>query len=50
MLVQKHTLDLNHWAGTIEMMPYLTATDRITGFASEEHDLEFAWWNQRIHH
>ena len=40
--VQQHTLDLNRWTGTIEMMPYLTATNRITGFASEEHDLEFA--------
>lgn len=42
MPVQQHTLDLNHWTGTIEMMPYLIATDRITCFASEEHDLEFA--------
>ena len=40
--VQKHTLDLNRWTGTIELMPYLTATNLITGFASEEHDPEFA--------
>ena len=40
--VQKHSLPLNRWTGTIEMMPYLTATKRITGFASEEHDSEFA--------
>ena len=40
--VQQHTLDLNRWTGTIELMPYLTATNLITGFASEEHDPEFA--------
>ena len=39
---QQHTLDLNRWTGTVELMPYLTATKRITGFASEEHDREFA--------
>ena len=40
--IQAHTLDLNRWTGTIEMMPYLTATKRITGFASDEHDTEFS--------
>ena len=40
--VQQHTLDLNRWTGTVEMMPYLTATDRIAGFGSDEHDPEFA--------
>ena len=40
--VQQHTLDLRRWTGTIEMMPYITATNRITDFASEEHDPEFA--------
>ena len=40
--VQQHTLDLNRWTGTVEMMPYLTATDRIVGFGSDEHDTEFA--------
>lgn len=40
--IQAHTLDLNRWTGTIEMMPYLTATKRITGFASDEHDPEFS--------
>lgn len=40
-LIQQHTLDRNRWAGTVEMMPYLTATKRITGFASAEHDPEF---------
>ena len=42
MAVQQHALDLEHWTGTIELMPYLTATSQITGFASEEHDPEFA--------
>ena len=40
--VQQHSLDLGLWTGTIEMMPYLTATKKITGFTSEEHDPEFA--------
>ena len=40
--VQQHTLDLNYWTGTIEMMPYITATNRIADFTSEEHDPEFA--------
>ena len=40
--VQQHALDLNRWAGTVEMMPYLTATDRILRFCSDEHDPEFA--------
>ena len=39
---QQHSLDLSRWTGTIEMMPYLTATKRIVGFASDEHDPEFA--------
>ena len=40
--VQHHTLDFNVWTGTIELMPYLTATSRIKEFASKEHDQEFA--------
>ncbi len=40
--VQHHTLDLNLWTGTIELMPYLTSTSQINGFASKEHDPEFA--------
>ena len=40
-LIQQHTLDRKRWAGTVEMMTYLTATKRITGFASAEHDQEF---------
>ena len=40
--VQQHTLDLNVWTGTVEMMPYLTATEQIVGFSSDEHDPEFA--------
>ena len=40
--VQQHTLDLNRWTGTVEMMPYLTATGQIVGFGSDEHDPEFA--------
>ena len=40
--VQQHTLDLARWSGTIEVMPYLTATQRIAGFTSDEHDPEFA--------
>ena len=39
---QQHKLDLDRWTGSIEMMPYLTATKRIVGFASDEHDPEFA--------
>ena len=39
--LQQYTLDTNRWAGTIEMMPFLTAAKRITGFASDEHDPEF---------
>ena len=42
MATQQHTLDLNRWTGSIEMMPYLTATERIMGFGSSEHDPEFA--------
>lgn len=41
-LVQQHTLDLARWSGTIEVMPYLTATQRIVGFTSAEHHPEFA--------
>ncbi len=41
-IVQHHTLDLNLWTGTIELMPYLTATSQINKFASKEHDQEFA--------
>ena len=40
--VQHHTLDLDLWTDTVELMPYLTATTRITGFTSKEHDPEFA--------
>ena len=40
--IQQHKLDLDRWTGSIEMMPYLTATERIVGFASDEHDPEFA--------
>ena len=40
--IQEHTLNLDRWTGTIEMMPYLTATKSIMGFSSEEHDPEFA--------
>lgn len=40
--VQQHTLDLAQWSGAIEVMPYLTATQRINGFTSDEHDAEFA--------
>ena len=40
--VQQHTLDLARWSGTIEVMPYLTATQRIVGFTSDEHHPEFA--------
>ena len=39
---QQHTLDRNQWTGTVETMPYLTATKRITGFSCDEHDPEFA--------
>ena len=42
LATQQHTLDLNQWTGSIEMMPYLTATERIVGFASDEHDPEFS--------
>ena len=42
MISQQHTLDLSRWTGSIEMMPYLTATERIVGFSSDEHDPEFA--------
>ena len=41
-LIQLHELDSSHWKGTIEMMPYLTATKKLTGFRSKEHDPEFA--------
>lgn len=41
-VIQLHGLDLCQWTGTIEMMPYLTATKRIVGFGSDEHDPEFA--------
>lgn len=40
--IQQHTLDLQRWSGTVEVMPYLTATQRIVGFTSDEHDPEFA--------
>lgn len=40
--VQRHRFDLSRWSGTIELMPYVTAVRRIKGFASKEHDEEFA--------
>ena len=40
--MQQHTLDRDQWTGTVEMMPYLTATERITRFSCDEHDPEFA--------
>ena len=39
---QQHKLDLNRWTGSIEMMPYLTATKTIVGFTCDEHDPEFS--------
>ena len=38
---QQHTLDLGRYAGTVEMMPFLTAAQRIDGFACDEHHPEF---------
>ena len=38
---QRHTLDLGRYAGTVEMMPFLTAAQRIDGFGCDEHHPEF---------
>ena len=38
---QFHSLEAGKWTGVVEMMPYVTATKRIAGFANDEHHAEF---------